>query len=79
MTESEDPDHTVPDPEIPKTPVPNPGSDEAAALGCRCPVLDNGHGRYPYRGYDEVTGEALWVIMADCPLHAAGPGAGSGG
>jgi hypothetical protein len=77
VTNSEDPDHTVPDPE-----VPNPGSDEARALGCRCPVLDNNRGRYPYRGYDEATGGALWVIMADCPLHDPGaiePGDGSGG
>lgn len=25
--------------------TPNPGSDEAIAAGCRCPVLDNAHGR----------------------------------
>lgn len=29
---------------------PNPGSDEAVAMGCRCAVLDNGHGRQPYMG-----------------------------
>jgi len=23
---------------------PNPGSDEAIKLGCKCPVLDNEHG-----------------------------------
>ena len=23
----------------------NPGSDEAIAAGCTCPVIDNGHGR----------------------------------
>ena len=41
------------------TDQPNPGSDEAIAKGCTCPVLDNGHGK----GYFQV-------IRADCPLHA---------
>ena len=27
-----------------ETPPPNPGSDEALALGCTCPALDNAHG-----------------------------------
>lgn len=43
---------------------PNPGSDEALAQGCLCPVLDNGHGRtcpYPPDG---------WWITAGCPVHA---------
>lgn len=35
-----------------------PGSDDAIADGCRCPVLDSGHGH------------ADWVVIAgDCPLH----------
>ena len=38
---------------------PNPGSDEAIALGCTCPVLDNGHGR----------GSGPFWITVDCPLH----------
>ena len=45
------------------TPVPNPGSDAALDLGCKCPVLDNGHGRRP----DPAFGG--WVINADCTVH----------
>lgn len=41
---------------------PSPGSDKALAGGCRCPVLDNAHGR----GYFAGTG---FVIVEDCPLH----------
>jgi len=43
------------------TETPTPGSDEAIALGCCCPVLDNGHGR----GRGDGT---FWVIEG-CPLH----------
>ena len=42
---------------------PNPGSEEACAKGCKCPVLDNGHGRGP---------GPFW-INEDCPLHGRGP------
>ncbi len=38
---------------------PNPGSDEALALGCRCPVLDNGRGR---------AGPPWWITQG-CPVH----------
>lgn len=41
-----------------------PGSDEALARGCTCPVLDNAHGR----GW-VIDGEPVWWIRADCPLH----------
>lgn len=44
--------------------TPNPGSYEALALGCRCPVLDNAHGEgVPYGG------ERSWWINGECPLH----------
>lgn len=43
--------------------APNPGSDEAIAKGCKCPVLDNAHGR----GYLGKPG--IFVLSADCPLH----------
>ena len=43
--------------------IPNPGSDAAIALGCTCPILDNGHGR----GCDG-TGRRFW-INAECPIH----------
>ena len=46
------------------TDVPNPGSDEALALGCKCPVLDNNHG---VGGCD--WGEGTWWYNGDCPLH----------
>jgi len=55
--------------------IPNPGSDEALALGCKCPVLDNEHGRgFPWP--DAVpTGKPptpkFW-ITAGCPLHGIG-------
>jgi hypothetical protein len=42
---------------------PNPGSDEAIAMGCTCPVIDNCHGR----GYMGV--EGVFVYMETCPLH----------
>jgi len=45
--------------------VPNPGSDEALALGCKCAVLDNAHGR----GYMGRPG--LFVMTASCPLHGS--------
>jgi len=43
----------------------NPGSDAALAYGCRCPVLDNCHGK----GYQMQPG--LFVISNKCTLHAA--------
>jgi hypothetical protein len=51
-------------------PTPNPGSLEAIVAGCRCPVMDNGHGRGYLGGVlDPETGEPVFVIAADCPLH----------
>jgi hypothetical protein len=45
---------------------PNPGSNEAIALGCTCPVMDNGHGQgFPWPGTE---GPSFWV-NADCPVH----------
>ena len=41
----------------------NPGSAEARAQGCRCPVIDNGHGR----GYMGIAG--IFVITETCPMH----------
>jgi hypothetical protein len=43
---------------------PNPGSDAARAMGCRCAVLDNNHGKWapwPPNG---------WWITEGCPVHA---------
>ena len=46
---------------------PNPGSDEARARGCACPVIDNGHGRGSGRLDDD--GKPLFWVMHGCPLH----------
>lgn len=47
----------------PKTDTPNPGSDAALNLGCRCPVMDNGYGRGSLYGKD------VFVMYGHCPLH----------
>lgn len=46
---------------------PNPGSDEARAKGCICPVLDNAHGR----GWMGVEGS--FVYREGCPVHPSIP------
>lgn len=43
-----------------------PGSDLARRGGCRCPAIDNGHGR----GYHGIAG--VYVRVLDCPLHGDG-------
>ena len=40
-----------------------PGSDGAIAAGCRCPVLDNEHGR----GF--MGQEGVYCHSGDCPIH----------
>ena len=47
----------------------NPGSDEAIAAGCRCPCLDNGHGRGYLGGLLDDQGRTVFVISMDCPIH----------
>ena len=42
---------------------PNPGSKEAIAAGCTCPVLDNAHGK----GYMGVKG--VFAFSSNCKLH----------
>lgn len=42
---------------------PNPGSREAIAQGCTCPVLDNAHGG-GYRG-----NPTIFVFSGGCPVH----------
>jgi hypothetical protein len=51
---------------LPKITKPNPGSKEAVALGCRCPVLDNRRGEGFMWGKSEHP--CFWV-HADCPIH----------
>lgn len=52
--------------EPPQNPKPNPGSDAAIALGCKCPVLDNA------RGMGHMGQPGVFVRNQDCPLHGAG-------
>jgi hypothetical protein len=53
---------------------PTPGSDAALALGCKCPVLDNEHGRgirWPDREPSSLPPTPKFWVSADCPLHGA--------
>ncbi len=50
------------------TPKLNPGSNEALAAGCRCPVLDNSHGL----GVVGLGDKFGWVVNSDCPMHGEG-------
>lgn len=43
---------------------PPPGSNEAVAKGCTCPVMDNNHGV----GVVRLDGAVYWVNQ-DCKLH----------
>ena len=47
--------------------IPNPGSKEAQALGCLCPVLDNHYGV----GILLKDGLTFWINL-NCPVHAIG-------
>jgi hypothetical protein len=48
------------------TEKPNPGSDEAGALGCVCPVMDNNRGRYSPWPPDG------WWVSGSCSVHRPG-------
>lgn len=48
-----------------KLPDPKPGTKEASAAGCSCPVLDNHHGRG--RGGDGK--KYGWYVTEACKLH----------
>lgn len=48
---------------------PNPGSREALDAGCRCPVLDNAHGRGYLGGVKDEQGDTVFVMVVDCPIH----------
>jgi hypothetical protein len=41
----------------------SPGSKEAHAAGCRCPILDNAYGK----GYMGM--EGIFVVNGECPIH----------
>ena len=54
--------------------VPNPGTTEAINAGCRCAIIDNGHGRGYMGGVkDKTTGETMFVYTVGCPVHAPSP------
>jgi hypothetical protein len=55
----------------PARPDPPPGSEAAVVAGCRCPVLDNAHGRGCRADTDD---RPLYWVVADCPLHGVPPG-----
>lgn len=44
----------------------NPGSPEAVAKGCTCPVIDNHHGKGVPAG--DLLHREFWVTEG-CPLH----------
>ena len=48
------------------TDTPNPGSKEALAQNCKCPVIDNNYGLGAYVDKDGVT---LFWYNAECPIH----------
>lgn len=52
---------------------PNPGSDEAQAGGCSCPVMDNNRGKWPPYPATEERPEGWWMRM-DCPMHGTSYG-----
>lgn len=47
----------------------NPGSNEAIAAGCTCPVLDNAHGTGYLGGAKDKDGNVMFVMSLSCQLH----------
>jgi len=43
--------------------TPDPGTEEAAKLGCTCPIIDNHYGA----GYHGEAG--VYMYSGDCPIH----------
>lgn len=48
-----------------------PGSPKAAEAGCRCPRMDNAHGRGWMGGVTDDKGRTIYVYSSDCPIHNA--------
>lgn len=46
--------------------TPNPGTKEAIAADCKCPVIDNCHGA---GAYNDENGKPLFWINGNCPIH----------
>ena len=53
--------------ELHEHPQGSPGSPEAKAAGCLCPVIDNGHGKGC--GMEDENGKPLFYVVVGCPLH----------
>ena len=49
--------------------TPNPGSQEAVSQGCKCPRMDNAHGRGYMGGFKDDDGNIVFVINHNCPIH----------
>lgn len=49
--------------------TPNPGSQEAIARGCTCPVMDNSYGRGYMNGARDRDGHTIFVYTMGCPVH----------
>lgn len=45
--------------------IPKPGSPEALAKGCTCPVMDNHHGK----GVPDGKGASQFWYTMGCPVH----------
>ena len=54
---------------MPMTITANPGSRAAIALGCKCPVIDNGHGKGYMGGAIGKDGNVQFVVNETCVLH----------
>ena len=50
---------------------PNPGSTEAIKQGCTCLVDDNGRGFGAYGGLKDMSGQPLFLIDPECPIHGS--------
>jgi hypothetical protein len=48
--------------------APNPGTPEAIALSCSCPVIDNGYGK-GWMVKDE-NGDTVFVYTVGCKVHS---------
>lgn len=46
-----------------------PGSDEAIAAGCVCPIEDNEHGKGWKGGVKDENGETVYILSWVCPVH----------
>jgi hypothetical protein len=46
-----------------------PGSEEALAAGCTCPVIDNNNGTGELKKRNGKSWITYWVSV-DCPLHS---------